>query len=188
MSPDTTLLNCEVAAADGDHTVPRRSVIPVGLSRLAYVFIPGTDEGRSQLLAALRRLWLLPFAVTTAFLLSLPFGSGNGYSDNALIVLEIPLAAITFTIVFTAILTPGAAAHTLLVAALEAKAVPAPVRAAIALVTSPLIGGWLVLFEGDDDLAAWLAYFGSMVLFACASIWYGSRQLTMRVTRARRSK
>jgi hypothetical protein len=133
----------------------------------------------------LRRLWLLPVAVLTAFVLSLPFGGTGDFSDNALIVLEVIYATAIFTIVFTAILTPGAAAHTLLVAALEAKAVPLPVRAAIGLVTSPLIGGWLVLFDGNDDLAAWLAYFGGMVLFACASIWYGSRQLT---TPARQSE
>lgn len=130
------------------------------------------------MLAALKRLWLLPVAVPTALLLSLPFAGTDEFSDNLLIVLEVILSTVTFTLVFTAILTPGAAAHTLLVAALEERAVPVAIRGVIALVTSPAIGGWLLLVAGDADVAFWLAYFGSMVLFACASIWYGPRHLT----------
>jgi hypothetical protein len=128
------------------------------------------------LLAGLRRLWLLPIAVATAFLLSLPFGGDHGFSHNTLIVLEVIYATAIFTFVLTAILTPGAAVHTLLIRELEVRRFSFVARASVGVATSPLMGGWYFLVvDGDDDLAAWLAYFGSMVLFACASVWYGSR-------------
>jgi hypothetical protein len=123
---------------------------------------------------------LLPVAVATVYLItiSLPIGERDGFSDNALIVVEIILATFTVAVVVSAVLAPGAAAHTLLMHRLETQRVSLAVRTAVAVLLSPLIGAWLLVFvHSDHDVAGWSLYFGSSALFAVASVWYGSRRL-----------
>ena len=130
--------------------------------------------------SALGRLWLLPVAVAIAYLItiSLPIGEKDGFSDNALIVLEVIFGTLTVTVVVSAVLAPGAAAHTLLMHRLETRRVSLAVRTVVAVLLSPLLGAWLFVFAHEDhDGTGWSLYFGSSALFAVASVWYGSRGL-----------
>ena len=129
------------------------------------------------MLAAMTRLWVLPVAVATAFLITLPFAKNESFSDGALIALEIAVATATAVIVFTAVLLPGAAVHTWLMRVLESRRASLVIRWTVALVLSPLIGAWLLVFDrSGHEPSAWLFYFGSTALFAGASVWYGSRR------------
>jgi len=132
------------------------------------------------------RLWLHPVAVATALLITLPLGADDGsFSDNALIVLEVIFATVNATMVLTAILLPGAAAHTWLMRRLEERRIPVVVRAPVGLALSPLIGAWVLIFTYSDvNLGSWL-FFGCAALFACASVWYGSRRRNRRDPTAR---
>ena len=128
------------------------------------------------MLNASKRLWLLPIAVATAFTFSLPFPRTSDWSDNALVLLEIPIAIFVATLVFTAILLPGAAAHVWFVHVLEKRGVRTQIRVSLALISSPLIGIWLLLSDRSTEWSGWLFYFGSMIIFAAASVWYGSKR------------
>jgi hypothetical protein len=128
------------------------------------------------LLNASRRLWLLPVAVAAAFLLVLPFRTDDDFSNNALIVLEVLIATFSATVMISIVLVPGAVAHTWLVHTLEAKRVRLPVRVAIAVLSSPLIGAWIFLLpDVRGDHGVWPLYAASVALFASASVWYGSK-------------
>jgi MFS family permease len=123
---------------------------------------------------------LLPVSVAIAYLTTilLPIGEEDGFSDNALIVLEVLMGTFTVTVVVSAVLVPGAAAHTLLMHKLERRRVSLALRTVVAMILSPLIGAWLLVFaHSDHDVTGWLLYFGSSALFAVASVWYGSRRL-----------
>jgi Na+/melibiose symporter-like transporter len=126
-------------------------------------------------LTALRRLWLLPVCVAVAFLVSIPFSNDGSYSDNALVVLEVFFATFNVTVVLTVILLPGAALHTWLMHTVESRRASLLTRAVVALTTGLLMLGPLYLLPGEDDAGAWVFYAESVVLFACASVWYGSR-------------
>jgi hypothetical protein len=126
------------------------------------------------LLAALRRLWLLPIAVAAGSIVSLPFTGTNSFADDAWILLQIPLEVFFETLLFTAILLPGAAAHVWFVHFLETHGVSTPIRISLALIVSPLIGAWSFLVDSDDEFSAWVSYFASTMIFAVASVWYGS--------------
>ena len=138
----------------------------------------GVEKGRLPWLSSLSRLWLLPVCVAIAYLISIPFSSDGTFSNNALIVLEVPLATFTLMLVLTVILLPVTALHTWLMNTLERRGASLVARAAIALSACLPVVGLSYLVIGDDDgFGAWVLFVGSLVLFSCASVWYGSRRL-----------
>ena len=120
---------------------------------------------------------MLPVAVATAFLITLPFATNESFSDGPLIAVEIAVATASAVIAFTAVLLPGAAIHTWLMQMIESRNASLGVRWAVALALSPLIGAWLLVFDhSEHEPSAWVFYFGSMALFAGGSVWYGSHR------------
>ena len=137
--------------------------------------------------AKLTRLQWLPVSVAAAYAMSIAFlaaaaiSRGDYFPDDPWAAFGVFYGLVVVTLTFTAIMLPGAVAHTWLMNMVETRPVSPTARTTIALMLSPLIGGWFLVFMVRDspDLVSiatsvWFCL-ATSALFACAGARYGSR-------------
>ena len=159
-------------------------------TRTPLVVLPEYGPDRVPRLG-LTRLWWLPVAVATAYAISIAFlaaaalSRGDYFPDDPWAVAGVSYGLVVVSLTFTVILLPGAVAHTWLMHMVETRRVSLMARTTIALVLSPLIGGWFLVFMLRDSphlasiaTSLWFCL-GTGALFACACVGYGSRRAQM---------